>query len=64
MANKINDVRVDVTPDAPVDEQPVIGLIGMGEMGRMYAQHLSQAGWKKYAHCVSISLEFSSRRRI
>jgi hypothetical protein len=37
----------DVTPDAPYDEQPAIGLIGMGAMGTMYAQHLSAAGWKK-----------------
>ena len=47
MVAKINGIRVDVTPDAPEDEQPVIGLIGMGEMGRMYAHHLSRAGWKK-----------------
>jgi len=40
-------VRPDVTPDAPYDEQPVIGLIGMGEMGRMYAKHLSKAGWMR-----------------
>ena len=37
----------DVTPDAPVDEQPTIGLIGMGGMGKMYAKYLSAAGWKK-----------------
>jgi prephenate dehydrogenase (NADP+) len=40
-------VGSDVTPDAPVDEQPTIGLIGMGAMGRMYAKYLSDAGWKK-----------------
>ncbi|KAG8815121.1 prephenate dehydrogenase (NADP(+)), partial [Serendipita sp. 399] len=39
------------TPDSPVEEQPVIGLIGMGEMGRMYAKHLSNAGWKKLHVC-------------
>jgi prephenate dehydrogenase (NADP+) len=37
----------DVTPDAPVDEQPTIGLIGMGGMGKMYAKYLSAAGWKR-----------------
>jgi prephenate dehydrogenase (NADP+) len=40
-------VRPDITPDAPYDEQPVIGLIGMGEMGKMYAKHLSKAGWMR-----------------
>ncbi|KAH8108831.1 hypothetical protein DFH11DRAFT_1691307 [Phellopilus nigrolimitatus] len=51
MTNKINGINVDVTPDAPADEQPAIGLIGMGEMGRMYAAHLSRAGWKKIHVC-------------
>jgi prephenate dehydrogenase (NADP+) len=40
-------VGPDVTPNAPVDEQPTIGLIGMGAMGQMYASCLSAAGWKK-----------------
>ena len=40
-------VRPDVTPNDPFDEQPVIGLIGMGEMGKMYAKHLSKAGWMR-----------------
>jgi prephenate dehydrogenase (NADP+) len=40
-------IRPDVTPDHPVDEQPIIGLIGMGAMGAMYARYLSNAGWKK-----------------
>jgi prephenate dehydrogenase (NADP+) len=40
-------IRPDVTPDAPVEEQPTIGLIGMGSMGKMYARYLSAAGWKK-----------------
>ena len=38
----------DVTPQSPVEKQPVIGLIGMGAMGTMYAQQLADAGWKKY----------------
>ncbi|KAI0252847.1 prephenate dehydrogenase [Lactifluus subvellereus] len=41
----------DVTPDAPVDKQPTIGLIGMGGMGKMYAKYLSAAGWKKINVC-------------
>lgn len=49
MTGKINGIKVDVAPEAPTDEQPAIGLIGMGEMGRMYANQLSRAGWKKYA---------------
>lgn len=45
----------DVSPESPFEEQPVIGLIGMGEMGRMYAKHLSNAGWKRYAFDKAIS---------
>lgn len=42
-------VRVwdNVTPASPIEEQPTIGLIGMGAMGRMYANYFSKAGWKK-----------------
>jgi hypothetical protein len=40
-------ISPDVTPDAPYNEQPVIGLIGMGEMGKMYAKYLSKAGWMR-----------------
>jgi len=39
----------DVTPQSPIEEQPVIGLIGMGAMGTMYAKQLADAGWKKCA---------------
>ncbi|THG99619.1 hypothetical protein EW145_g7229, partial [Phellinidium pouzarii] len=51
MAGKVNGIRTDVTPDTPASEQPTIGLIGMGEMGRMYATHMSRAGWKKINVC-------------
>ncbi|KAJ6531347.1 prephenate dehydrogenase [Mycena capillaripes] len=46
-------VRVwdNVTPESPVEEQPIIGLIGMGAMGRMYAKYISEAGWKKIHVC-------------
>lgn len=40
-------VSPDVSPDAPLDQQPTIGLIGMGAMGTLYAKHLSAAGWQK-----------------
>ena len=36
-----------VSPDAPAAEQPVLGIIGMGAMGKMYAKQLSKAGWKR-----------------
>lgn len=36
-----------VTPSSPTESQPTIGLIGMGAMGRMYAQRLGAAGWRK-----------------
>ncbi|ELU44258.1 prephenate dehydrogenase [Rhizoctonia solani AG-1 IA] len=39
------NMRFDATPDAPIEDQPVIGIIGMGEMGKMYAKVLSAAGW-------------------
>ncbi|KAJ7142070.1 hypothetical protein C8R43DRAFT_1016224 [Mycena crocata] len=42
---------LDVSPASAVEAQPTIGLIGMGAMGRMYARHLSQAGWKKIHVC-------------
>ena len=45
----------DVTPAAPEDEQPAIGLIGMGAMGGLYARILSEAGWKK---CVCRAAAF------
>ncbi|KAG8823700.1 prephenate dehydrogenase (NADP(+)) [Serendipita sp. 401] len=51
-----------VTPDSPVEEQPVIGLIGMGEMGRMYAKHLSRAGWKKI-HVCDLPQKFDALQR-
>ena len=40
-------VRFDVAPDADPEDQPVIGLIGMGEMGKMYAHRLAKCGWAK-----------------
>ncbi|TFK90282.1 Prephenate dehydrogenase [Polyporus arcularius HHB13444] len=44
-------VRPDVTPDSPIEEQPAIGLIGMGAMGNLYARCFSEAGWKKIYIC-------------
>ncbi|KAG8989006.1 prephenate dehydrogenase (NADP(+)) [Tulasnella sp. JGI-2019a] len=41
----------DVSPDSPEQQQPVIGIIGMGDMGRMYARRLSAAGWMKIYVC-------------
>ncbi|KAF9457130.1 hypothetical protein BDZ94DRAFT_1176255 [Collybia nuda] len=40
-----------VSASSPLDEQPTIGLIGMGSMGRMYAKYLSNAGWGKINVC-------------
>ncbi|KAH7929055.1 Prephenate dehydrogenase [Leucogyrophana mollusca] len=45
------DTTTDIAPTDPVDQQPTIGLIGMGAMGAMYAKHLSDAGWKKISVC-------------
>ena len=40
-------VGPNVSPDSPIEEQPSIGLIGMGAMGTMYAKQLAAAGWKR-----------------
>ncbi|KAL0577506.1 prephenate dehydrogenase (NADP(+)) [Marasmius crinis-equi] len=40
-----------VSPNDPVETQPTLGLIGMGAMGKMYANLLSKAGWKKIHVC-------------
>ncbi|KAJ6624502.1 hypothetical protein B0H10DRAFT_2006213 [Mycena sp. CBHHK59/15] len=45
------DLWSGISPDSPIEEQPTIGLIGMGAMGRMYAKYLSKAGWKKIHVC-------------
>lgn len=34
------------TQDTTWKDSFVVGLIGMGDMGRMYAERLSEAGWK------------------
>ncbi|KIY71821.1 prephenate dehydrogenase [Cylindrobasidium torrendii FP15055 ss-10] len=41
----------DLKATAPANEQPTIGIIGMGLMGSMYARVLTQAGWKKIHVC-------------
>ncbi|KAH7910192.1 hypothetical protein BJ138DRAFT_1088132 [Hygrophoropsis aurantiaca] len=41
----------NITPNDPIDQQPTIGLIGMGAMGAMYVKYLSEAGWKKISVC-------------
>lgn len=43
--------RLPIDPSFPADEQPTIGIIGMGAMGRMYAHHLSTAGWANIRVC-------------
>ncbi|THU96192.1 prephenate dehydrogenase [Dendrothele bispora CBS 962.96] len=40
-----------LAPNDPSEQQPTIGIIGMGAMGRMYANHLAKAGWKKIHVC-------------
>lgn len=50
-----------VTPDAPLEAQPTLGLIGMGAMGTMYAKAFAAEGWKKWVYRMS-SLDHSSLR--
>ncbi|GAP88850.1 putative prephenate dehydrogenase [Rosellinia necatrix] len=47
----------------------IVGIIGMGDMGKMYARRLSDAGWKikacdKEEHYEDLCKEFSSRTNI
>ena len=35
-------------PNVAMDDHLQIGLIGLGEMGRMYAERLHRGGWKRY----------------
>ena len=55
-ANLPINVHPEVTPLSPTKDQPTIGLIGMGAMGRMYAKYLGQAGWRRYASSLSLCL--------
>ncbi|TFK21001.1 prephenate dehydrogenase [Coprinopsis marcescibilis] len=50
MSPPIN-VAPTVSGSSPIHEQPTIGLIGMGAMGKMYAKFLAEAGWKKINVC-------------
>lgn len=45
------NVSPHVTTSSLLRDQPTIGLIGMGAMGRMYANRLSDAGWRKCVDC-------------
>jgi prephenate dehydrogenase (NADP+) len=50
-------------------ETASIGIIGMGEMGKMYARRLSDAGWRinacdKPENYDPLRLEFASQRRV
>ncbi|EFI27473.1 prephenate dehydrogenase [Coprinopsis cinerea okayama7 len=45
------NVSPTVSASSPKHEQPTIGLIGMGAMGRMYAKYLAEAGWQKIHVC-------------
>ncbi|TEB26983.1 prephenate dehydrogenase [Coprinellus micaceus] len=56
------NVSPDVTPDSPAEEQPTIGLIGMGAMGRMYARAFADAGWKKI-HVCDLPEKYESLKR-
>ena len=46
------NVLPDVSTSSPLSDQPTIGLIGMGAMGKMYAKRLSDAGWRKVSKIV------------
>ncbi|KAF2165702.1 hypothetical protein M409DRAFT_67074 [Zasmidium cellare ATCC 36951] len=47
----------------------VVGIIGMGDMGKMYARRISDAGWKVHACDVpdkfdSLTAEFADRKNV
>ena len=48
------NISPNVTTSSPLNDQPTIGLIGMGAMGKMYANRLSDAGWRKCVDCSCI----------
>ncbi|KAI0844873.1 hypothetical protein F5Y00DRAFT_247879 [Daldinia vernicosa] len=55
-----------VPPDM---EKFIVGIIGMGDMGKMYARRLSDAGWRVMAcdkedQYESLREEFTSRVHI
>lgn len=39
-------------PPSPEDADIKIGLIGMGDMGKMYARRLLQGGWSRSVSTV------------
>ena len=43
----VNNMSTDHTSIEWQKENVELGIIGMGDMGRMYASKLSQIGWKK-----------------
>ncbi|KAH8673740.1 hypothetical protein BX600DRAFT_456093 [Xylariales sp. PMI_506] len=54
---------------SPIMEDFIIGIIGMGDMGKMYAQRLSDAGWRINAcdreeNYESLQKEFASRNNV
>ena len=49
-----------ILPCMPMEEQLVIGLIGMGEMGTIYVRWLVEAGWKRCA-CQAGHVQVLSR---
>ncbi|KAK7040100.1 prephenate dehydrogenase (NADP(+)) [Paramarasmius palmivorus] len=47
----MDQARPPVVTKDDAQKQPTLGLIGMGAMGKMYANLLSKAGWKKINVC-------------
>ncbi|KAI1809138.1 prephenate dehydrogenase [Poronia punctata] len=60
----------NTTPTIPPEmENFIVGIIGMGDMGKMYARRLSDAGWKVMAcdkedQYEQLSEEFSGRTNV
>ncbi|KAJ3933572.1 MAG: prephenate dehydrogenase [Lentinula lateritia] len=40
-----------IGPNDRIEDQPTIGIIGLGAMGKMYAMLFAKAGWKKIHVC-------------
>ena len=40
------DICKSVPDSSLIMDDRSVGIIGMGDMGRMYARRLSQAGWR------------------
>jgi threonine dehydrogenase-like Zn-dependent dehydrogenase len=49
-------------PTDAENDQPTLGVIGMGAMGRMYVNQFAKAGWKKI-HVCDLPAKYEALRK-